>query len=181
MTFLFTLLVAAGSELAFVIALVVGTFLSMLISFAVTAIRGVGRLSVTRAVCQGVIAGLVAGSAGLWTAVHLGRAASMPANEFIWLAAIPPLLGELGYFLNRFSLRHLGRPDAGMYVPLGRLHAAAWVPLERGVFALAHEIWPESDPEEIPQLAEQQTVWYLDWACFVLLVGAAVSMIWLRE
>lgn len=97
-----TILVALASELAFLIGLLIGSIVSIFAAMTITSIRGQGRLSTIRALLQGAISGVIAGTAGLWVAVSLGRALSLPEQGLIWIAAVPPILGELGHFLNRF-------------------------------------------------------------------------------
>ena len=54
------ILVTIASELSFLIGIIVGTFTSGLAALAITAMRGSGRLSVVRALLQGILTGLVA-------------------------------------------------------------------------------------------------------------------------
>ena len=172
------LVVALAAELSFLIGLLIGSIASGFGALAITAIRGWGRLSFVRALLQGTIAGLIAGGMGLWVAVTLGRSLSVPDRWLIWLAAIPPIVGEFGHFLNRFSLRHRGKPDTGIYVFLGRPHGAAWEPFRQGIFRLAIEAFKENDPEDIPVFAYQKTIWFIGRASWGLLIGAIISM-WL--
>ena len=181
MVILYTLLVALPSELSFLVGLIIGSIVSMFAAMMVTAIRGTGHLTAMRAISQGLISGLFAGAAGIWVAVSLGRVLSLPDSRLIWLAVIPPILGEFGHFLNRFSLRHIGRPDTGMYVPLGRLHGAAWEPFRQGIFRLAHEAFRDNAPEDIPVFAAQKAIWFTGRACFGLVVGSAISMWYLAS
>lgn len=62
----------------------------------------------------------------------------------------------------------MGRPDIGIYVPLGRLHGAAWEPFRQNIFRLAHEVFRENAPEDIPALAAGKAIWFTGWACFGL-------------
>ena len=181
MVILYTLLVALASELSFLVGLIIGSIVLLFAGTMVTAIRGIGYLTALRAFSQGLISGLFAGAAGIWVAVSLGRALSLPDHRLIWLAVIPPLLGEFGHFLNRFSLRHIGRPDTGAYVPLGRLHEAAWEPFRKFIFSLAHEAFRENAPEDIPVFAAQKAIWFTGRACFGLIVGSLISMWYLAS
>jgi hypothetical protein len=178
-TIIYTVLVALASEASFVVGLLIGSIVSAFAALMITAIRGSGRLSALRAILQGTICGLFAGTAGLWAAISLGRALSLPDQGLFWLAVVPPFLGEFGHFLNRFSLRHMGKPDAGVFVPLGRLHGAAWEPFRQGIFHNALEVFRENEQEDIPALAAQKAIWFTGRACLGLFIGAVISMWWL--
>ena len=178
---IYTFLVALASELSFLIGLIIGSIVSAFAALAIVFIRGSWRLSAIRAILQGTITGLFAGTAGLWVAVSLGRVLSLPSQWLMWLAVAPPFLGEFGHFLNRFSLRHMGRTDTGVFVPLGRLHGAAWEPFRQGIFHNALEVFRESDPEDIKVLAAQKAIWFTGRACFGLVIGAVISMWWLAS
>src|SRR5207249_9338457 len=125
---------------------------AMYAGMAITIIRGTGRLSIARAVFQGTICGLLAGAGGFSTTTMLGRSLSLPDSWLFWMAIGAPTVGEFGHFLNRFSLRHRGKPDSGLFAPLGRLHAAAWAPFRRFLYALGIAIFEGNDPNEIPML-----------------------------
>ena len=172
------LLVALASELSFVVGIFVGSIMSSFAALAITAVRGYGRLSTARAFLQGTIIGFVAGISGLGVAVMLGRSLSVPSSWLLWLALVPPILGEFGHFLNRFSLRYRGKPNTGVFVPLGRLHAAAWVPLRRNIYTLGLEVFRDSEPQDIPYLAVQKADWFIGRAFWGLAIGAAFS-VWL--
>src|SRR4051812_2482476 len=103
---IYILLVALASELTFLIGLIVGNIVCASAALAITDIGGSCRVSAMRAILVGAIAGLFAGTAGLRITILLGRALSLPDQWLIWLAVVPPFLGEFGHFLNRFSLRH---------------------------------------------------------------------------
>jgi hypothetical protein len=175
------LVVALVSELSFVIALVIGGIISVLAALAVTAVRGYARLTRVRAVLQGVVTGLVAGAAGLWVAIELGRSLSVPDSWLLWLAAIPPILGEFGDFWRRFYLQYIGRPDTGVFVPLGRLHGAAKHPLWRSTFEVGLVVFRENDPEDVPVLAASKAYWFIGWMSWGLVIGAITSMWWIAE
>jgi hypothetical protein len=174
-------LVALASELSFLIGIFVGWVTSGFAALAIVAMRGSGRLSVARALLQGMLCGLVAETAGLGVAAQLGRRLSVPDQWLFWIAITPPILGEFGHFLNRFSLRHRGRPDTGLFVPLGRLHAAAWAPFRRDIYTLGLGMFSESDPGDIPLLAVRKADWFLGRAIWGFLIGVAVSMWWLAS
>jgi hypothetical protein len=171
-------LVALASELLFVVGIFVGSIVSSFAALAITVLRGSGRLSTARALLQGMIIGFVAGTSGLGVAVMLGRSLSVPNSWLLWLALIPPILGEFGHFLNRFSLRYRGKPDTGAFVPLGRLHAAAWVPLRRNIYTLGLEVFRDSEPQDIPYLAVRKADWFIARAVWGVVIGAAFS-VWL--
>ncbi len=175
------LLVALGSELAFVIGLFIGSIVSGLVTLLVHAIRGFWRLSAVRALVQGAVCGLFAGAACLWVAVELGRTWSVPDGRLLCLAIVPPIVGEFGHFLNRFSLRHRGKPDTGFFVPLGRLHAAAWEPIRQGIFRIALEVFKENAPEDISVFAARKAIWFVGWMCWGLTLGAIISIWWLAR
>jgi hypothetical protein len=175
-------LVAIVSEVSFLIGIFIGSIVSLFAGLvAITAIRGSGQFSVARALLQGAICGLVAGTAGFWVAAMLGRSLSLPDQWLLWIAVVPPIVGEFGHFLNRFSLRHRGKPDTGVFVPLGRLHAAAWAPFRRAIYTLGLEIFRENDPDDIPLLAVRKADWFLGWVILGCVVGVAVSMWWLAS
>jgi hypothetical protein len=176
-----SLIVALGSELAFIIGLFIGSIVSALVSVAITAVRGCGQFSTLRALVQGWVCGLFAGTACGWVAVKLGRSLSVPEGRLIWLAIVPPILGEFGHFLNRFSLRYGGKPDTGVFVPLGRLHRAAWAPIRRGIFTIALEVLKGSGAEDTPALAVRKADSFIGWMCCGVAGGAAISIWWLAK
>ena len=175
------ILVTIASELSFLIGIIVGTFTSGLAALASTAMRGSGRLSVVRALLQGILTGLVAGAAGLGVSVMLGRSLHVSDRWLFWIAVTPPIIGEFGHFLRRLSLRRNGRPGTGLFAPLGLLHAAAWAPFRRFAYTLGLELFRENDPKEIPHLAVLKADWFVGWAISGSVIGVAVSMGWLSS
>jgi hypothetical protein len=182
-------LVAVVSELSFVFGIVVGWLASALTVIAITAALGIRQLSTVRAFLlstgraflQGTVCGLAAGTAGLGVAVVLGRRLSVPDRWIFWAVIMPPILGEFGHFLNRFSLRHTGKPDTGLFVPLGRLHAAAWAFFRRETYTLALEVFKENKPEDIPSLAIRKADRLLGRAILGALVGTIFGMCWVAN
>lgn len=176
------LLVALLADIAFALGILLGAVLAQVVATVFNFLR-VSRRSLMSAILQGITVGLVAGIAGLWTAIALGRYFGLPDPWLIWLAVIPPALGEFGHWMNRFSLRHLGRPDKSVFMPLGRLHAAAWEFFKSPTFhyyryIINTERGESADSDKFGREAYQLTLWHLGKAICGLAVGAALSM-WL--
>jgi len=117
--------VALAADLSFAIGIVVGALLGQLIGTAFNFLVRSGR-SLVSTLLQGITLGFVSGLAAIGVSIWLGRYLGLPNAWSLWLALVPPAIGEFGYWLNRFSLCHLGRPNKGIFMPLGRVHAAAW-------------------------------------------------------
>ena len=175
------IIVTLASELSFLIGIGIGSFISIFPALLVTAVRGSGMLSSMRAFLQGAITGIVAGAVGIWVTVTLGRSLSVPDSWLFWIAIIPPIIGEFGHFLNRFSLRHRGKPDTGLFVPLGRLHMVAWEPFRKSINTLSLEVFRENDPKDIPFLSYQKTNWFIGRVILGFLFGVVISMWWLTS
>jgi hypothetical protein len=174
---LFNILLALlGAELAFLVALLVGLLLAILAGMLATTLRGVGYLSMTRAIGQGVIAGVLAGTSAYWAASWIAGARALPHGWVFWLAIALPFYGEFGDFLNRFSLRYRGKPDSGIFVPLGRLHMVVKEPFRTNVFHLATYIFANQEPDEVGKLAYRKMMWFVGWMSFFLLVSAIGSV-----
>lgn len=187
MIILYSLITALAGELSFVIGLVIGSIVSIFGSFAFTILfwiippRGGGRFSAIRAFFQGACSGLVAGLFGLLAVIFLGRYLSVPDHWLLLLAIVPPFMGEFGNFIDRFLLKNNGTPNRGLFVPLGRVHAAAKAPFENNNYHKALYVFRERQPEETKILAAQVSSWLLDWMSWGLPIGAITSMIYLAK
>jgi hypothetical protein len=170
------LLVAVVSEVCFLVAILIGSPVSSLGIEAIGMTIGSRPYSAAKALLTGAICGSVAGIAGLWVATALGRSLSLPEHWLLWVAVVPPLVGEYGYLLNRFSLRVRGEPDTGVFAPLGRWHQLVWYPLRSSVYHFGLHICGEGAPDTVRVLALRKADWFLGRVICAYAIGVAVSM-----
>jgi hypothetical protein len=175
-------LVALAAEFSFAIGVVAGALLGQLVGTAFNFVVRSGR-SLASTLLQGLTLGLVSGFAAIAVAIWLGRYLGVPDSWLIWLALVPPAIGEFGHWMNRFSLRHLGRPNKGLFMPLGRVHAAAWELYKtptfhyyRYVLNVQHGENPES--EKYGREAYQTTMQDLGKA-IIGMIGGVGLVLWL--
>ncbi len=177
--------VAVACEFSFLLGLVLGCTVVTLVPTT----TGSWKPSMLKAIIEGVIIGLFAGTACLWVARLLGNWLAVPSSWWIWLAFALPVLGEFGHFLKRLSLRLRGTPNRGVFMPLGRVHAAAWEFLASGTFselsfklkrateftsASANNEVATPDSHEIGVLAFRETNLFIMRALWGAVLGAAL-------